>query len=102
MEDNDILNNIKSLLKIKTDKELSKFLNTNYSNVTSWRNRNSFDYRTIIDKMKDYDLNVIFKENYVNLEVESKIAELEKEIERCNIIMDGLIEIISKTKNENK
>jgi hypothetical protein len=98
MEDNDILNNIKSLLKIKTDKELSKFLNINYSNVTSWRNRNSFDYRTIINKMKDYDLNVIFKENYVNLEVESKIAELEKEIERCNIIMDGLIEIISKTK----
>ena len=101
MEDNEILNRIKSILKIKTDKELAKFLEINYSNLTSWRNRNSIDYRTIINKMQDYDLNVIFKENYINTKADNEIYKLKNEIERCNIIIDGLLSIINKKNNEN-
>ncbi|RZJ73082.1 helix-turn-helix domain-containing protein [Flavobacterium sp.] len=59
---NDVINRLKFLLKLKTDIQLSEFLNIKPNTISTWKKRNSLDYETIISicDLYELDLNEVF------------------------------------------
>lgn len=57
-----IIERLKKSLKIKTDLELSDFLNIRPNTISTWKNRDSVDYDSIISicELYEIDLNLIF------------------------------------------
>jgi hypothetical protein len=58
----DVIARLKSLLKLKTDIELSEFLNIRPNTISTWKKRNSVDHDAIISicELYELDLNEIF------------------------------------------
>lgn len=54
----DVINRLKSLLKLKTDIQLSEFLNIRPNTISTWKKRNSLDYETVISICDLYELNL--------------------------------------------
>lgn len=59
---NDVINRLKFLLKLKTDIQLSEFLNIRPNTISTWKKRNTLDYETIISicELYELDLNEVF------------------------------------------
>ncbi|NMH27392.1 LexA family transcriptional regulator [Flavobacterium silvaticum] len=59
---NNVIKRLKSLLKVKTDIELSELLNIKPNTISTWKKRNSLDYETIISicELYELDLNALF------------------------------------------
>ena len=58
----EIINRLKSYLKIRTDIQLSEFLNVRPNTISTWKKRDSVDYNSIIKicELYEIDLNEIF------------------------------------------
>lgn len=61
-----ILKKLKKSLKISTDIELSEILNVKPNTISTWKKRNSIDYKLIISicELYEIDLNQIFVDNF--------------------------------------
>ncbi len=62
---NFILKKLKKSLKITTDIQLSEILNVKPNTISTWKKRNTIDYKLIISicELYEIDLNQIFSEN---------------------------------------
>lgn len=63
-----IINKLKTHLKVDTDTKLSEILNIKPNTISSWKKRNTLDFSKIIDiciKL-NIDLNLIFNDNHTN------------------------------------
>lgn len=58
----DVINRLKKLLKLKTDIQLSEFLNIRPNTISTWKKRNTLDYEAIISisELYEFDLNAVF------------------------------------------
>ncbi|RZJ65901.1 MAG: hypothetical protein EOO50_11580 [Flavobacterium sp.] len=58
----DVIDRLKKLLKLKTDIQLSEFLNIKPNTISTWKKRNSLDYEAIISisELYELDLNEVF------------------------------------------
>lgn len=104
-----IIDNLKSLLDIKTDLALAKYLDINATTLASWRQRNNFDLIKVYAKICDINMNWLMTgegEPYTTgepveegksfikeqkISYESKISELEVELKKidCEIGKDN-------------
>ena len=53
-----VLNKLKKILKINSDKQLSEFLNVKPNTISTWKKRNSLDYNIIISICELYEVNL--------------------------------------------
>lgn len=58
---NEILDRVKYLLSIKTDLELSKYLEVHKATVSGWRQKNTLDWKLLLSKIESLDFNIIIK-----------------------------------------
>ena len=58
---NQVLDRIKNDYGFVSDKQLASHLDLSAQNIANWRRRNSIDFKLIIDKCSDMDLNFLFK-----------------------------------------
>lgn len=65
---NDILDRLKISESLKSDAELSRFLNVSRSTISNWRTRGTMDYSLLLDKGQHLNLNwLIFGEKSYKL-----------------------------------
>ena len=55
-----VLERIKEARGFKTDTQLAEYLGVGTSTVSTWKRRNSFDFRLILSKCENIDLNWLF------------------------------------------
>lgn len=62
-----ILKKLKKSLKISTDIQLSEILNVKPNTISTWKKRNTIDYKLIISicELYEIDLNLIFLDNLI-------------------------------------
>lgn len=84
MEAVQILDKVKVLYKLNSDKELANFLELKQSTLSVWRTRNTINYDIIFDKCKDVDLNVLIRGEVFTGQVinEPKVEYLTKREEK--------------------
>lgn len=61
----DVLDRIKTILNMRKDIELARHLKRTPNNIYAWRERNTLDFRLIIDTFWNEDLNYIFKGDHI-------------------------------------
>lgn len=103
-----ILNRIKFIKKMSTDKELAELLEITVATLSNWRRRDSIDYDLILSKCRDIDTEwLIYGENLHNLttsvddnSVENSVIDhlQRQEYVKCNMCKekDKLIEAHGK------
>jgi|GEM_PF-550536 len=80
---NDVINRLKSLLKLKTDIQLSEFLNIKPNTISTWKKRNSLDYETVISicDLYELDLNEVFLNKNTVSDAEGATPLITKEVQ---------------------
>jgi len=80
---NNVISRLKSLLKLKTDIQLSEFLNIKPNTISTWKKRNSLDYETIISicDLYELDLNELFLGKIPNTVSGSNTPLITKEVQ---------------------
>ena len=75
-----ILNRIKNLVHLKSDKQLAKAFDISTTRLSNWKSRGSLDYKVIVKfcEINDLDLNYVFlgKENFSSITDESASVEI--------------------------
>lgn len=96
-----VIDRLKTLLKITTDIELSEFLNIKPNTISTWKKRDSLDYDSIIAicELYELDLNKVFlgKKGIANYEKETPLVCRETQFQYASGI-DGpiLLDILPK------
>ncbi|MBD3581314.1 LexA family transcriptional regulator [Flavobacterium selenitireducens] len=80
---NNVISRLKSLLKLKTDIQLSEFLNIKPNTISTWKKRNSLDYETVISicDLYELDLNEIFLDKKSGTEISGATPLITKEVQ---------------------
>jgi hypothetical protein len=99
LQDNEILNNIKSIIGIKSDKEFAELLGVSQSTFANWRQRNSCDLKFILTHFDKYDFNLLLKG--VSEQNNAELDYLKAELEKCRIIIESLTNTISEAKKHS-
>ncbi len=109
---NDTIDRIKTILNIRKDTELAKHLGRSPNNIYTWRERDTMDWRFLIDFFWDNDLNYIFKGENKDRSIDSRVrdhqidyksyADSQKIIEKQQIQIETLENIILKLKYDPK
>lgn len=78
-----VINKLKKSLKIKTDVELSEFLNIRPNTISTWKKRNSVDYDSIISicELYELDLNEILLDRKETGAYEAKTTLVTREVQ---------------------
>lgn len=78
-----VINKLKKSLKIKTDVELSEFLNIRPNTISTWKKRNSVDYDSIISicELYELDLNEILLDRKETVAYEAKTTLVTREVQ---------------------
>ena len=86
-----ILDNLRNILNLRTDKQLAEKLEINLNTLSSWRNRNSVDFPLIIAFCASNNININWLFNGIgephlanNDNIKDKIKELQDEIKKNN------------------
>lgn len=109
---NDIIDRLKTMLNVRHDTDLAKHFGRSPHNIYTWRDRNSLDFRFLIEFFWDEDLNYIFKGERYNNDTAKHVKEtvadysstdnMLKKIERLQIENEILKELILKLKTVSK
>ena len=77
----EVLGNLKELLKLRTNKELSDVLGVKSNTISTWKKRNSLDYSRLVAFGKQYklDLNTLFSNNVYEPHLEKDIIAVPRE-----------------------
>lgn len=84
---NKIITDLKSALKIKTDRELCDLLKIKQNTLSTWKKRNSVDYGSVIAlcELMDIDINEIFKNNPTTIHKISEINKIKDKGNTCDL-----------------
>lgn len=86
---------LKSEADFKTDTQLAEFLGVTQQTISSWRRRETIDYKLVIDKFPAADLNLLFRGEGS----EADFAKLKAENQELRNQVELLKEIIIKSKS---
>ena len=96
-----VLERVKQSRSLKTDTQLAEYLDVGTSTVATWKRRDSLDFRLIVSKCKDLDLNWLFLGEakswaapHPNRELEAENARLHKEVTSLEGKIEGLREAL--------
>ncbi|WP_257008550.1 LexA family transcriptional regulator [Flavobacterium agri] len=100
---NDVINRLKLLLKLKTDIQLSEFLNIRPNTISTWKKRNSLDYETVISicELYELDLNEVFLNKRTSVDSSASTPLITREVQfqyASGADRQGLMEIVPKYK----
>lgn len=97
-----ILQKLKFALKIRTDIELSEFLNVKPNTISSWKKRNTLDYNSIITicELYEIDLNDIFynksnSKSFESMDDGTFLVSRESQFQYC-VDNKGILETLPK------
>lgn len=98
---NNVIGRLKSLLKLKTDIQLSEFLNIKPNTISTWKKRNSLDYGTVISicDLYELDLNEIFLNKKTTSEFVGSTPLITKEAQfqyAAGVERKSLMELVPK------
>lgn len=106
----DIIPRLKEYFKVKSDEKLASILDVSIHTIRAWKQRNSVDFRIIIEKCDDSDLNWIFygKNDNTNCSVNTdtdyisilkRLSECENENIRLKITIEALQDRLLSLRN---